>query len=104
MHGNSKANPNFHHLYDIFKHIDRDTFKYGISDDPIEEEDGLSTRARAQLEEMNAAAEYNKFGAEILIKDIPGRTTALRIERAYIDAYYEKHGRNPIGNKYPKRK
>ena len=103
MHGNSKANPNLHHLYDIFKRSDRDTFKFGISDDPIEEEDGLSARARDQLEEMNLAAEYDKFGAEILITGIPGRMKALRIERTHIDAYYEEHGRNPKGNKYPKR-
>ncbi len=104
MHGNSKANDNLHHLYDIFKRSDRDTFKYGISDDPIEEEDGLSAKAREQVEEMNLAAEYDKFGAETLLKDIPGRREALKIERAYIDAYYEKYGRNPKGNKYPRRK
>lgn len=50
------------------------------------------------------AAEYQKFDAQILERDIPGREAALQIERQYIDAYYEKHGRNPIGNKYPKRK
>ncbi len=103
MHGNSKANSNLHHLYNIFKRSDMDTFKYGISDDPIEEEDGLSARARDQLEEMNLAAEYDKFGAEILLTEIPGRMEALRIERSYIDAYYEEHGRNPKGNKYPRR-
>lgn len=102
MHGNSKNNPNNHHLYDIYKISDRDTFKYGISDDPIEE-DGLSSRVRDQLEEMNLAAEYHKFDAEILLTDIPGRAEALRIEREYIDEYYHNIGRNPIGNKYPKR-
>ncbi len=83
MHGNSKANSNLHHLCEIFKHLNRDTFKYGISDDPIEEEDGLSARAREQVEEMNLAAEYNKFGAEILLTDNPrqGGSTA---NRAYI--------------------
>jgi hypothetical protein len=103
MHGNAKDNSNPHHLYDIFKRIDRDTFKYGISDDPIDPEDGLSARVRDQIEEWNMAAEYNKFDAEILIRDIPGRAAALQIERQHIDAYYEKHGRNPLGNKYPKR-
>ena len=34
-HGNSLDNPNLHHLYDIFKIVDGDTFKYGITDDPI---------------------------------------------------------------------
>ena len=104
MHGNAKKNTNPHHLYDIFKRAGRDTFKYGISDDPIDEEDGLSARVRDQVEEWNMAAEYNKFGAEILINDIAGRENALLIERQYIDAYYEEHGRNPLGNKFPKRK
>ena len=102
MHGNSKDNPNLHHLYDIYKISDRDTFKYGISDDPIDA-DGYSARARDQMEEMNLAAEYQKFDAEILLKDIPGRAEALRLERLQIDSYFEKHGRNPVGNKYPKR-
>ena len=104
MHGNAKKNSNPHHFYDIFKRTDRDTFKYGISDNPIEEEDRLSARARDQVEEWNLAAEYSKFDAEILIQDIPGREAALLIERQYIDAYYEKYGRNPLGNKFPKRK
>lgn len=103
MHGNDKRNPNLHHLYDIFKNSDHDTFKYGVSDDPIDA-DGLSARARDQLEEMNLAAEYDKFDAEILLTDIPGRAEALRIEREYIDAYYHEHGRNPKGNKYPIRR
>lgn len=103
MHGNDKRNPNPHHLYDIYRNSDRDTFKYGVSDNPIDA-DGLSARARDQLEAMNLAAEYEKFDAEILLTNIPGREEALRVERAYIDAYYEKHGRNPLGNKYPIRK
>lgn len=103
MHGNDKRNSNLHHLYDIYKNSDRDTFKYGISDDPIDS-DGLSARARDQLEAMNLAAEYEKFDVEILLTDIPGRVEALRVEREYIDAYYEKYGRNPLGNKYPLRK
>lgn len=103
MHGNDKRNPNLHHLYDIFRNSNRDTFKYGVSDDPIDE-DGLSNRCREQLEGMNAAAEYDKFSAEIMLTDIPGRAEALRIEQAYIDAYFHQHGRNPKGNKYPIRK
>lgn len=103
MHGNDKRNTHSHHLYDIFRNNNRDTFKYGISDDPIDE-DGLSARVRDQLEELNLAAEYHKFDAEILLTDIPGREKALQIERQYIDAYYEQHGHNPMGNRYPRRK
>ncbi len=103
LHGNSLENPNLHHLYEIFKIENGDTFKYGITDDPIDA-DGLSERVRRQLFEMNNAAEYEKYDAHILIKDIEGRVEATRIEREYIDAYYYKNGRNPIGNLIPKRK
>jgi len=104
MHGNARENPNLHHLYCIFKLEGRETFKFGISDDPIDPEDALSTRVREQVEEWNLAAEYIKFGAEILVRDIAGREVALRLERHAIDAYYEKNGKNPPGNKFPKRK
>lgn len=104
VHGNAKKNSNLHHLYDIFIRVNRDTFKFGISDDPIDPSDNLSARARDQVEEWNMAAEYNKFDAKILIKDIAGRPEALKIEREHIDAYFEKNGRNPKGNKYPKRR
>ncbi|MBL7814639.1 MAG: hypothetical protein JNL70_06505 [Saprospiraceae bacterium] len=103
LHGNALDNPNIHHLYDIYKKANGDTYKYGISDDPIDS-DGLSERARKQMTEMNRAAEFDKYGAQILVKDIEGRADAIRIERQYIDAYYHKHGRNPIGNLIPKRK
>lgn len=102
MHGNTKKNDNQHHLYRIFKKADGETFKYGISDDPIEA-DGLSSRMRDQLEEWNMAAEYEKFGAEIILQGISGREQALVIELNYIDAYYELNGRNPKWNRYPKR-
>ena len=102
-HGNSIDNPNIHHLYEIFKIIDEDTYKYGISDDPIDN-DGLSDRVRKQIIEMNRVVEYDKYAAQILLIDIQGREQALRIERNYIDAYYFKNGRNPLGNLTPKRK
>lgn len=37
------------------------------------------------------------------MKDIPGRTEAHLLELEYIDAYFEKYGRNPTENKYLKR-
>lgn len=102
-HGNSLDNQNPHHLYDIFRIANGDTYKYGISDDPIEA-DGLSERARRQKIEMNRIVEYEKYDAQILITDIQGREEALHIETEYIDAYYHKHGHNPVGNLTPKRK
>ena len=100
-HGNSLDNFNLHHLYVILKKEDGDTFKYGISDDPIEA-DGLSERVRRQVFEMNRAAEYDKYAAQILLTDIEGRAEAARIERTFIDDYYYKNERNPIGNLIPK--
>ncbi|MBN8683099.1 MAG: hypothetical protein J0L99_10600 [Chitinophagales bacterium] len=50
------------------------------------------------------AAEYQKFDAKILAADIAGRVEALNLERAYIDAFFEKFGRNPSANKFPRRK
>ncbi|MBE2207562.1 MAG: hypothetical protein IAE84_08260 [Saprospiraceae bacterium] len=48
MHGNNRENPKPHHLYRIFKLAGQKTFKYGISDDPIDTED---ERVRDQVEE-----------------------------------------------------
>jgi len=53
---------------------------------------------------MNRAAEFEKYAAQVLQTDIPGRAEAVRVERQFIDAYYEKYGQNPIGNLLPKRK
>lgn len=103
IHGNSLDNPNVHHLYEIYKKANGDTFKYGISDDPIEI-DGLSERVRKQVFEMNLAAEYDKYAAQILLSEIEGRAEAARIEIQFIDDYYYENGRNPIGNLVPKRK
>ncbi|MEM1119916.1 MAG: hypothetical protein AAGJ18_05670 [Bacteroidota bacterium] len=44
-HGNSHQNTKPHHLYEIADIQENDTFKYGISHDPIEA-DGLSKRLR----------------------------------------------------------
>jgi len=102
-HGNALDNPNLHHLHEVFKKTNRGTYKYGISDDPIGS-DGLSERARKQTNEMNRAAEFEKYAAQVLQTDIPGRAEAVRVERQFINAYYEKYGQNPIGNLLPKRK
>jgi URI fold toxin 2 len=102
-HGNSLDNPNLHHLYEIYKKADGDTFKFGISDDPIDA-DGLSERVRKQVFEMNRAAEYDKYKAQVLLIELEGRAEAAQIERTFIDRYFDKNGRNPIGNLIPKRK
>ncbi|MBK6621837.1 MAG: hypothetical protein IPJ00_07900 [Saprospirales bacterium] len=97
MHGNSKKNPNPHHLYGIFEEKTAEVFKYGITDDPLSK-DGLPARTRKQLTILNLAAGFLKFIARVLLSGIPGREEAERIEREYIDDYFKKHGRKPPGN------
>ena len=100
-HGNDRRNEELHHLYEIYDDQKQDTFKYGISADPIDE-DGLSKRIYEQLWLFNRIAEMTRFFGRILLRNIPGRTKAREIEDQYVDAYVAKHGRRPIGN--PKRR
>ena len=103
IHGNSLDNPNLHHLYEIYKKADGNTFKYGISDDPIET-DGLSERMKKQVLEITGTAEFDEYAARILLLDIEGRAEAARLEGQFIGEYFHKNGRNPVGNLVPKRK
>ncbi len=96
-HGNSHKNQNPHHLYGIFERETEDVFKYGITDDPLDE-DGLPHRARIQLRLANLAAGFLKFFAKVLLSGIPGRKEAERIEREHIEAYKQEHGSRPPGN------
>lgn len=96
-HGNSLENENPHHLYEIRDAVENDVFKYGISDDPIER-DGLSKRIRNQVDFLNRAVGLLRFMGNILLKNIPGRTSAKEIEDEYIDRYFDEHGRKPRGN------
>ena len=86
-----------HHLYQFLDKEEDDIFKYGISDNPIEE-DGLSKRIRTQLSFLNLAVGWARFFAKILIRNIPGRERAQKIEDEFIRRYKEKHGRKPRGN------
>lgn len=69
-------------------------FKYGISSKPIDE-DGYSSRMREQVDFLNRAVGWFRFFAEVLVHGIPGRTKARQLEDEYIEAYHQKHGRNP---------
>ncbi len=97
-HGNSNQNKNQHHLYEIWDKVEQETFKYGISDDPIEE-DGLSARARQQMEWYNVIVGYFRFIARILRLDIGDRENAKHIEDDYMDVFEAEHGRRPRGNR-----
>jgi len=97
QHGNSKQNDKSQHLYGIYESGTNKLFKYGISAGAIGL-DGMSKRMRIQVTFLNLGAGFNKFFAKILLSDIPGRAAAERIEQEYIDAYWEQHGQNPLGN------
>ena len=97
-HGNSNKNDNPHHLYLIWDRKEDNLYKYGISDTPIEEEDGLSSRVRDQVYHLNLPENWLRFTGRILIKDIPNRKLAKKLETEHIQAYIEKHGRRPRGN------
>ncbi|NBC07989.1 MAG: hypothetical protein GVY26_12420 [Bacteroidetes bacterium] len=98
FHGNSKRNPKPHHLYEIIDSIDEDVVKYGISAEDINEE-GYSNRMRKQVDFVNTFIGWARFFARIILRNIPGRDQAEIIENEYIEAYKEKHGKRPRGNR-----
>ena len=65
-------------------------------------EDGLSSRVRNQVYQMNLPENWLRYIGQILIKDIANRTLAKSLEDEYVDIYITKHGRRPRGN--PKRR
>jgi len=97
LHGNSNDNDKEHHLYAIYDNEESDVFKYGISDNPIDE-DGSSRRMRQQVGYLNRAVGWLRYFARILLRGIIGRSKARQAEESHIDAYRAEHGRNPRGN------
>jgi hypothetical protein len=97
-HGNSHKNNNLHHLYEITDTYENEVYKFGISDDEIEA-DGLSARRRNQLSLFNILANFLRFAGRILVRDIPGRKEAERIEEEYIRRHIEQNGKRPRGNR-----
>lgn len=94
-----KKNTKPYHLYEIVDKEMDDTFKYGISGDPISPKDGLSKRVRDQVSLGNLFVGWLRYFGRILIKNISGNAKARAIEDQYIDAYFEKHQRYPRGNR-----
>lgn len=100
FHGNDKRNPKSYHLYEIKDKQENDTFKFGISGDPIDEDkDGLSKRMREQIDFANLISGWLRFFGLILIKGIKGNAKARTIETKKLDDYYDIHGRYPPGNR-----
>ncbi|MDX2133377.1 MAG: hypothetical protein SFV52_01240 [Saprospiraceae bacterium] len=97
-HGNANDNDALHHLYEIWDKGEDRLFKYGVSDDPIDETDGLSDRIRDQLYFLNLAMGWVRFVGKILIRNINGRVKAKMLEREYIDNFEKAYGQRPQGN------
>ena len=96
-HGNSLENENPHHLYEIRDLAENDVFKYGISDDPIEE-DQLSDRIRDQLYYLNLSSGWVRYIGRIIRTDIAGRVSARQVEEEYIETYLKENVKRPKGN------
>lgn len=96
-HRNSYENEEPHHLYEIIDRVDDDVFKYGISCKPIGK-DGTSSRMREQVNSLNRIDRWLRFFARILMRDIPGKKEAKRIETEHIQEYQKQHGERPRGN------
>ena len=97
-HGNSTQSNRPQHLYEIRDKQEDTVFKYGISDNPIDE-DGLSKRIRNQLIILNLAAGWERYYGIVLIQNIEGRKTALVLEKEHIDTYEKKFDVKPRGNR-----
>ncbi len=65
-HGNSNENDNDHHLCEIWDTEENKVYKYGIPEDPIDD-DGLSKRLRTQLALFNNLVNWVRFIGRILI-------------------------------------
>ena len=96
-HRNSYENEEPHHLYEIIDRVDDSLYKYGISCKVIGPDD-TSSRMREQVNQLNRIDRWPRFFARIILRNIPGKREAKRIETEYIQAYTEKQGERPRGN------
>ena len=96
-HRNANDNDDLHHLYGIWDKKEDDLFKYGISDDPIEE-DGLCDRVREQVYLLNLAVGWIRYVGWIIMTGLRGRKHAKDLENEHSNAYKEQHGQRPRGN------
>ena len=97
MHGNSDQNQKPHHLYEIWDKKAKETYKYGISQDPIDD-DGLSRRVRDQVRQYNRVVGWIRFIGKILKTNIPGKRRAKELEEEHIEKFHKRKKRRPRGN------
>jgi len=81
VHGNSNASTKPQHRYEIVETATGDVGKTGISGQPLNA-NGTSPRANSQVNALNKAAGNNKWSANILEQNIPGRAAAKASEQA----------------------
>jgi len=74
VHGNSKQSTNMQHQYII--RSSKGIEKVGVSGQPLNK-DGTSPRANVQVNYQNKLAGYNKYWAEVIITNVPGRGQIL---------------------------
>lgn len=79
-HGNSKNSTNSQHGYEIYEKSGGDVVKTGISGGALNS-DGTSKRAGTQVRRLNRQAGYDKYDTRVVVKNLPGRQTALAWER-----------------------
>ena len=96
-HSNLLQNLNTHHLYIIYDFEQRQIFKFGISDKPV---NALYTSARLlrQITLFNKVAGSKRFSGRIINFPIEGRLSARRLEDESILKFRTKHGQFPRGN------
>jgi hypothetical protein len=86
-HGNSKTSMKSQHGYEIYEISTGDVVKTGISGQPLNK-NGSSPRANRQVNALNVAEGYDRYGARVVETGMPGRTAALKWERANASRLY----------------
>ncbi len=97
QHSNLHKNPNVHHLYLIYDFQEREIYKFGISDKPVNK-DNTSSRLTKQVILYNRVAGSKRFDGRIITYPINGRINARQIEDELILKFKTKYNRFPRGN------
>ena len=96
-HSNLLQNPNTHHLYLIYDFENREIYKFGISDKPVNKKYS-SKRLLDQVILYNRVVGWKRFAGRILFYPIQGRLKARQLEDAAILKFKEKYKQFPRGN------
>jgi hypothetical protein len=99
-HKNSLLSTSPQHVYEIFNISTGETYKFGISGNPLNKR-GESPRANSQVALLNQLAGKEMYGARILGQDLPNRPTALSFEQSLVNAHKNTTGAVPRGNRRP---